>query len=724
MKKKAIENIPYLGLKKTSRKKAVKYIGVTAIKIIGNERHLFLEMYRNQKDSMDIPVVRIVLTKKDFGNYFPEKEKWTCQQIDGGEYYSGDLIWNNSQDNSVRWMDQKERSILSDATDMERIEKICKESGRYDNGRWWKCIARYEKDIVITARRKAEHRRYERRKAALNDRIAHTGPIPENKILERADNIFFRNKHYLYYKKHGSWAKVTCSKCGGVTDARWKAGMSYESQFQTSIEEPRENHYGNCPLCGTLGTWKCQGKVKGDFQKHGYLFLGQKYKEKGMVIRYVKVTKEWHLDFFVGEKGLEMNGAHEALSGVETARAYFEPGEKPQVDYHKNNCLYGDYWDDCNYPGMYRASIEDGIVMPETFDEMRETMFQYSALKEYAEKNNEINPIRYLQKYQKLPQLEMLVKMGLDDITEKILEWEYFEKEIVENPSARRPDEFLGIRKDRVRQLIKSGGNIALLKVMKIEKESQANWSAEQIEKLAETGVGGEQIANAINYMTLQKLLNRISKYAGCEYGTKCSTAEHRIKQAAITYTDYLNMRVQLGYDLTNTVYQQPHNLAAAHAKMVTEQNKEEMDKRIQEVNETFPIIRKRYRELREKYFYEDDDYVIRPARSAGEIVMEGRILHHCVGGNGYLQKHNNGKSYILMLRFRSEPEIPYITVEIDGASFGIIQWYGAHDHKPDEENMQQWLEQYLNMLREGGLKAGSKIETMNPTAAPVMMPA
>ena len=79
MKKKAIEKIPYFGLKKTSRKKDVKYIGVTAVKIVGHEKHLFLEVYRNKKESKEIPVVRIVLTKKDFGTYWPEKEEWTRQ---------------------------------------------------------------------------------------------------------------------------------------------------------------------------------------------------------------------------------------------------------------------------------------------------------------------------------------------------------------------------------------------------------------------------------------------------------------------------------------------------------------------------------------------------------------------------------------------------------------------------------------------------------------------
>lgn len=58
MKKKAIEKIPYFGLKKTSRKKDVKYIGVTAVKIVGHEKHLFLEVYRNKKESKEIPMVR------------------------------------------------------------------------------------------------------------------------------------------------------------------------------------------------------------------------------------------------------------------------------------------------------------------------------------------------------------------------------------------------------------------------------------------------------------------------------------------------------------------------------------------------------------------------------------------------------------------------------------------------------------------------------------------
>lgn len=91
MRKKEIERIPYLGLKKISRKKDVKYIGVTAVKIVGNKKHLFLEVYKNKKESKMVPVVRIILTEKEFWNYFPKKSsghgrKWR-KMVDTGIGY-------------------------------------------------------------------------------------------------------------------------------------------------------------------------------------------------------------------------------------------------------------------------------------------------------------------------------------------------------------------------------------------------------------------------------------------------------------------------------------------------------------------------------------------------------------------------------------------------------------------------------------------------------------
>lgn len=699
MKKKAIERIPYIGLKKNIRPKTVKYIGITVIRIVGHEKHLFLEVYRNAKNQAE-PVVRVVLNKKEFGTYIPEAGEWNRRQIMSDEYYDPYFIWNTPDEYGCTQKELEKQNILQSPEDLERIKKFCKGVEVWNSTKWWKYIYRYEQNISITARRKAEDRRYERRQKALNDRISHTKELPEERILETADNLYFHHAHYLYYKKRGCFAQIACSKCGGVTTARWKEGVSFESQFQCSIEEPREGQTGICPLCGAHGEYKCQGKVKGYHSKSIHLFLGQKYKEHGMVLRYMEVTKAWRLGLIEGKNGTEMFNSSEELSGAEMARAYFEPDKKLQIDYHKHDCYDGkDFWDDCNLYGNAKITIGKAPILEETYQEMKGTIFQYSALKEYVEAVREnINLVDYFERYQQTPQIEVLTKLGLTGVVKALIRYQYG---IVVDQNAQQPDEFLGIRKERVKQLIAAEGDLGLLNTMQMEKRMQQVWTGEQIEHLTETRLAQGQVETVIRYMSLQKLLNRIEKYSGCEYGTKCSSAEQKIRSTAITYTDYLSMRQSLGYDLSNTVYQNPRDLQTAHDEMVLESHKEEIDKRLVEVAMRFPNIQVRYRELRKKYFYEDDEYLIRPARSAEEITMEGRILHHCVGRNTYLERHDRGESYILMLRDKKQPERPYITVEIDGQKPHIKQWYGAHDRKPDERNMQRWLDQYLKQLED-----------------------
>lgn len=711
MRKKEIERIPYLGLKKISRKKDVKYIGVTAVKNVGNKKHLFLEVYKNKKESKMVPVVRIILTKKEFWNYFPETEQWTRQKVEKDGGY-GNWIWGEKADT---WEQMEKENVLQSTEDLEKIKKFCKiKIPVYYEARWWQYIYKHEDDLATAARIDREHRKFVCRQEALKDRMAHTAKLPEKRILEYADRIYFQKEHHLYYKKYGSWTKIACSKCGGVTDARWRDGISYESQFQKHTEEPREGKSGKCPMCGAVGTYKCQGKIKGEYSKKIHLFLGQRYKEDGAVLRYVEIEKAWTLGFIEGNDGPEMYNAAEELSGVEVARAYFEPGKKVQIDYHKHDLYRNeDFWDDCNLYGLANIDIKAAPIMPETYEELKNTVFRYSGLKEYAAQAQEVNPIRYLQNYQKTPQIEILVKLGLSEIVKGINEGR---TGIIVDASAKRLDALLGIRRERIKKLIKEKGDACLLRVLQIEKSLDQNWTEEQVDHLRETGLDIAHIAFVLNYMTIQKLLNRIEKYAGCAYETNCGRAVANIRNTAIIYLDYLMMRERRGYDLHNTVYQQPRDLSAAHRQMVTETNREEVKKRLEETEERYENIKKRYRSLRKEYCYEDATYLIRPARSAEEIVMEGRLLHHCAGGNGYLSRHNEGKSYILMMRFRKEPETPYITVEINPEQKKIVQWYGERDTKPDEENIQGWLDNYLKKLKSGTLQEETG-ETLTMTA-------
>lgn len=712
MKKKQIEKIPYLGLKNTTRKKRVKYIGVTAFKNVAHERHFFLEVYENKKDCKEIPIVRIVHTKKDFGTYFPERGEWSRQKVKQPAH-PYNLIWEEDTRSKTN-QETKIENILYEDKDRERLEKFFANHKPWRLENWWEFIERMQDHITAEERSRASTRRYERRMEALRKREENTPELPEQELLEEADRCYFLRKHYLYYKKRGSYAQIACSKCGGVTKARWKEGMSYESMFERHTEEPREGQTGHCPMCGELGEYKCQGKVHIFHDKTVYVFLGNRYKESGFVMRYIELSKKWVLENCPGEKGDEMHGAYEELSGVEIARAYFEEGKAMQMDFHKHNPYSGkDFWDDCNLNGMSNIKVGEGSVLHQTYEEMEDTIFQYSGLKEYMAAVHNANPIDYLERYRELPQLEMIVKLGLIEVAKKLVEPKYNIPDLC-YPQATRIDTFLRIRKDKVKLITKEKGNLIMLKILQAEKRLKQNWSEEQIRNLTEIQADYTKLYTVVQLMTVQKALNRIQKYAGCEFGTGCSRASARLQHIAEIYFDYLSMRQTLGYDLNNTVYQQPRNLEEAHNLMVEESTSTEMDKRLHEVSINYPDIKKKYRALRTRYYYEDDNFVIRPARSAEEIVMEGRILHHCVGGNNYLSKHNAGESIILMLRFKDRESEPYITVEIKEEK--IVQWYGAHDKKPDKKNMQKWLDTYVTRLKcnRFGVKQKSEDEVMS----------
>ena len=244
-----------------------------------------------------------------------------------------------------------------------------------------------------------------------------------------------------------------------------------------------------------------------------------------------------------------------------------------------------------------------------------------------------------------------------------------------------------------------------------LEEKKGYNLTEEQREFLARNFGrynGKKQIEYLLQFMTLQQLINRIEKY----------TKEEKYYSENLTvgrYYDYLQMREELEYDMSNEVYLHPKNLKRKHDQMVKERNARRDELHIVKKSNEFPDIAKKYNKLQKKYGYTKDGYIIRPAKNAEEIIMEGRILHHCVGGDNYLRKHNEGQTTILFLRKELEPEKPYYTIEIRDKE--LIQWYGIKDTKPDKEIIGPWLERYIEMLKQGKRKKNVEEEQLMQAA-------
>lgn len=93
--------------------------------------------------------------------------------------------------------------------------------------------------------------------------------------------------------------------------------------------------------------------------------------------------------------------------------------------------------------------------------------------------------------------------------------------------------------------------------------------------------------------------------------------------------------------------------------------------------------IGERYKELSKLYNWQYKDFFIVVADSADSLVKEGQNLHHCVGGI-YKELMAEGKTIILFLRKKDEPNKSFYTIELRGDT--ITQVYGYKDCNPTQE--------------------------------------
>lgn len=114
-----------------------------------------------------------------------------------------------------------------------------------------------------------------------------------------------------------------------------------------------------------------------------------------------------------------------------------------------------------------------------------------------------------------------------------------------------------------------------------------------------------------------------------------------------------------------------PKDFRAAHDRLAARVDVKDSEKLNDKIAKRLPALTK-------KYGFEFGGLILRPAKSATEIVREGQALHHCVGG--YVNKYANGATVICVLRRAVEPDTPWRTVEISAKTGEVVQDRGLHN--------------------------------------------
>lgn len=125
-----------------------------------------------------------------------------------------------------------------------------------------------------------------------------------------------------------------------------------------------------------------------------------------------------------------------------------------------------------------------------------------------------------------------------------------------------------------------------------------------------------------------------------------------------------------------------PKNLRQAHDDLVERTEAEKQSK-----------YEAKFTELAEKYSaleWTDGDLCIRIARNEQELIDEGKVLHHCVGGYGH--KHASESDVIFFVRHYRRPERSYYTLDINmtGSVPCEVQLHGYRNELYPSKHFQQ----------------------------------
>ena len=165
--------------------------------------------------------------------------------------------------------------------------------------------------------------------------------------------------------------------------------------------------------------------------------------------------------------------------------------------------------------------------------------------------------------------------------------------------------------------------------------------------------------------------INRIKAYKYCK--------EHCISDYA--YNDYLAAIVGLGLDLNDTKNVFPKDFRRMHDLRTNEWG-----------SKREKINAKKFKQVADglrEYECTGQEYIIVIPKAVKDLKKEGKELDHCVGNMGYDKKMLDGISFIAFLRNKRTPDKPYVTIEYSLKENRVLQCYGKHDSRPENDVME-----------------------------------
>lgn len=481
--------------------------------------------------------------------------------------------------------------------------------------------------------RKEQRIRHDKKLTDSWDQVMKTVPgLPKNWIAWVSKYGIM--EHYIFYKyqKNGA-TNGYCTYC----------------KKHVPIRSPKYNQKGHCNICGQPVTFRSVGKSGRFCTKWYRVYLVQRRKTSGFVIRIFQ-ARTWYKK--AGYADCETT-CHE-----EQRRIFSANGKEI------SNFVYGLfkrremrwilYWK----PWYYTCcGIQyKGNVYPYTLSDLSRHELKETGLREYALRQKKIDPGKYLYLWQTYPVLEQIVKAGLFQLVDDILE--YRATDAIKR-KGRKPTEFLSVTKKEFRRLRDMNGGAKELKWLQFEKSSGRIIKDEEIYWMAKEELEAKDLQFVLDRMSICQVRHYLVKQS--------EKSGDDISHILQVWKDYLCMAGKLRLDVYDSIIYRTSDLQRRHSEAVIQMEEKKKEIRRRELEEKYVGFQEQLIALKEKYEFSAGEYQIVAPKSIDDILYEGDTLHHCVNKtDNYFDRIASKESYILFLRKKENPEVPFYTLEAE----------------------------------------------------------
>lgn len=331
--------------------------------------------------------------------------------------------------------------------------------------------------------------------------------------------------------------------------------------------------------------------------------------------------------------------------------------------------------------------------------EVQKSPFRYCMTERWEKRHNDV--VEFLEACCFYPrQIEMLMKAGMDE-TVRDLVCRGVKNSRAMDWSKENVEDAFGLSRQELREFLQTKRDIRTLELYKrLKRKVSLTKAADWIERGAD--IRGTMRAAKKWGLPPEKLFSYLGK-----------GQPHRHMGSNLgTWEDYLTAARETGYPLHRENVLLPKDLGAAHEEATEKHRKKLAEEARKQAKEQKRLQAMKYeerkQELEKKYGYSADGYLIRVPVSGDEIVREGQMLKHCVGG--YAPRHMDGSVTILFMRREKQPDKPFLTIEMQGNRLVQIHGYkneGLYTAKgrfaPDpREVYREFLDTWLDWLKKG----------------------